>query len=214
MEICIEVADRNIPYWQTYTFRKKFEDYEKAQERKVDIEEETNENIKNMKIQDLLKKKKLYEAFQWLYSISNRTGREHYGLGRDVTRGYTRHGTIELRAWRTTLDYRSVCARVKLGWYFIKWLITTMELDDINHIDWEEESIWTNMNPEIKNAYMYLAFHYDNKHYVGLSETELIAKLDTTKLVAKAIKQRSKMFKKQREEGNPEKEAKRIFETI
>ena len=36
-EICIEVADRNIPYWQTYTFRKKFEDYEKAQERKVDI---------------------------------------------------------------------------------------------------------------------------------------------------------------------------------
>lgn len=179
---------------------------------------ECNTNIEQGKI--ITPRIKAYhDAIQWLYSISNRSGHEDYGLGGDYTRGYTRHGTIELRCWRTTLDYRSVIARVIVGWFFIKWALATEQAEQgklENEVDWNELNIWNQMakDEKVKNAYTYLAFHFNNKHWIGLKEDDLCAKLNTTVQMARAIKNRTRLYQKSLIQQNPEARTKELFKKI
>lgn len=159
--------------------------------------------------------KKYYEALQFLYSVSNRSGNEDYGLGSDGTRGYTRHATVEIRVFRTTTDYRSVIARVLVSKFFIEWCCKA-EFANKQYIDWEEvPSIWDEINKEenktIKDMYTYLAFHEHNKHNVGLSKDELCEKLNITKTTALAIKRRSSMIAKALLPNTTENKVKELF---
>lgn len=163
--------------------------------------------------------KAYHDTIQWLYSVSNRSGHEDYGLGSDYTRGFTCHGTIELRCWRTTLDYRSVIARVIVGWFFIKWALATEQEENPRveeEVDWNELDIWKQMEKDekVKNAYTYLAFHFNNKHYIGLKEDDLCEKLNVTAQMARAIKKRTRLYQKALIKGNPEERTKELFKKI
>lgn len=160
-------------------------------------------------------KKKCMEAIRFLYSVSNRHGTEDYGLGNDGTRGYTRHGTVEIRAFKTTTDYRSVIARVIVSKFFIDWCAETRFVIE-GYIDWEEiPSIWDWLNEtqhmNVKNMYLYLAFHCHNKHTVGHTKEELMEKLQISKQYATAITRRSSMIAKSLLKNSPEKRAKELF---
>lgn len=160
-------------------------------------------------------KKKCMEAIRFLYSVSNRHGTEDYGLGQDGTRSYTRHGTVEIRAFKTTTDYRSVIARVIVSNFFINWCAKTRFALE-GFIDWEEvPSIWEWLNEthhmNVKNMYLYLAFHCHNKHAVGHTKEELIEKLFISKKYATAITRRSSMIAKSLLNNSPEKRAKELF---
>lgn len=159
--------------------------------------------------------KKCYEALQFLYSVSNRSGNEAYGLGYDGTRGYTRHATVEIRVFRTTTDYRSVIARVLVSKFFVEWCCKA-RFADYEYIDWEEvPSIWDEINKEenktIKDMYTYLAFHEHNKHSVGLSKDELREKLNVPKNICLAIKRRSSMIAKALLPNTAENKVKELF---
>lgn len=163
--------------------------------------------------------KAYHDAIQWLYSVSNRSGHEDYGLGGDYTRGYTCHDTIELRCWRTTLDYRSVIARVIVGWFFIKWALATEQEENgklESEIDWNELDIWKQMEKDekVKNAYTYLAFHFNNKHYMGLKTDDLCNKLNIPAQMAQAIKNRTRLYQKSLLQNNPEARTKELFKKI
>lgn len=163
--------------------------------------------------------KAYHDAIQWLYSVSNRSGHEDYGLGSDYTRGYTCHGTIELRCWRTTLDYRSVIARVIVGWFFIKWALATEQKENPRleeEVDWNELDIWKQMEKDekVKNAYTYLAFHFNNKHWIGLKEDDLCEKLNVTVQMARAIRNRTRLYQKSLIQNNPEARTKDLFKKI
>lgn len=160
-------------------------------------------------------KKKCMEAIRFLYSVSNRHGTEDYGLGNDGTRGYTRHGTVEIRAFKTTTDYRSVIARVIVSKFFIDWCAKTRFVIE-GYMDWTEiPSIWDCLNEQsnanVKNMYTYLAFHCHNKHYVGHTKDELLEKLQVSKQYATAITRRSSMIAKSLLNNSPEKKAKELF---
>jgi hypothetical protein len=162
-----------------------------------------------------MKKKKCMEAIRFLYSVSNRHGTEEYGLGNDGTRGYTRHGTVEIRAFKTTTDYRSIIARTIISEFFLKWCARTRFAIE-GFIDWEEvPSIWELMNEAhyivVKNMYTYLAFHCHNKHAVGHTKEELLEKLQVSKQYATAITRRSSMIAKSLLNNSPEKRAKELF---
>lgn len=204
-----------LPY-EARRFQKNINEYEYIKGYIKDYEEERNAITKIRKLNSLERIRKLYEAYQALYSTSNRTGFEPYGLARDVTRGYTCHGTIEIRCWRTTLDYRMVFCRANIGWQWLKWMIKKETLNKKGFIDWEEESFWKEINKteNTSSAYKYLAFNIRNKHKVGLTETELVERLNETKAFAKAIKARSNMFMKQLVEGTAEDKAKKLFNLI
>lgn len=170
--------------------------------------------LKDASDQDIAKKKCM-EAIRFLYSVSNRHGTEDYGLGSDGTRGYTRHGTVEIRAFKTTTDYRSVIARVIVSKFFIDWCAKTLFASE-DYIDWTEvQSIWDSINEphhaNVKNMYLYLAFHCHNKHTVGHTKEELIEKLQISKQYATAITRRSSMIAKSLLKNSPEKRAKELF---
>lgn len=159
------------------------------------------------------KTKKCVNALKFLYSVSNRDGTESYGLGRDGTRGYTRHGTVEIRAFRTTTDYRSVIARTIVSKFFLEWCSKT-EME--RYVTWDNiPDIWEELQKEenkvVKDMYTYLAFHAHNKHKVGMTEEELRIKLNVSKQVARAIKTRSLMIAKSLLNNAPEKIAKELF---
>lgn len=207
--------------WSRY-FRKDPQESQHIKTLETQIGNENDILRKEAYEQDKERAIKLYEAYQFLYSVSNRTGTESYGLGRDCTRGYTCHRTIELRVWRTTLDFRAVFARAAIGWFWLQWMIEKESLNARGYIDWKMESIWTKLQEKASyeqkstnlKKYMYLAFHVKNQHRVGLSKEDLIIKLGCTKATAAAIKARSNMFAKQLRIGSGEAEAKEIFNTI
>lgn len=209
-EICMKVSGYATLFEEMPHNIKYFNDQKDLAEKEQDL------IMQYAKYEDLQRDVKIYDAFRWLYSISNRTGNENYGLRRDVTRGFTFHRTIELRAWRTTLDYRSVFARVVVGWYWLTWMIEKAELNKLDFVDWHHEDIWqyTRENEYLAGMYKYLAFHNNNKHQVGLDEQELILKLNVTKAFANAVKARSRMFAKQLKINSPEEQAKKLFNKI
>lgn len=109
-----------------------------------------------------------------------------------------------------------VFCRALIGWEWLKWIIKKEWLNKQGFIDWEEESFWKEINKTQRalTAYKYLAFNIRNKHRVGLSENELIEKLNETKQFAKAMKIRSNMFMKQLVEGTDEERVKKIFNIL
>ena len=162
-----------------------------------------------------IQKKRCMEAIRFLYSVSNRHGTEDYGLGKDGTRGYTRHGTVEIRAFKTTTDYRSIIARTIVSNFFINWCTITRFATE-GFIDWEEiPSIWEWLNEmrhmNVKSMYTYLAFHKHNRHAVGHTKKELMEKLQVSKQYATAITRRSSMIAKSLLNNSPEKRAKELF---
>ncbi len=205
-----------LPYEMSRRWNRNINECEYIKRITKEYKEERSAITKIKKLNTLERAKKLYEAYQALYSTSNRSGCESYGLARDVTRGYTCHNTIELRCWRTTLDYRMVFCRALIGWEWLKWIIKKEWLNKQGFIDWEEESFWKEINKTQRalTAYKYLAFNIRNKHRVGLSENELIEKLNETKQFAKAMKIRSNMFMKQLVEGTDEERVKKIFNIL
>lgn len=160
-------------------------------------------------------KKRCMEAIRFLYSVSNRHGTEEYGLGNDGTRGYTRHGTVEIRAFKTTTDYRSIIARTIITNFFLNWCAKTRFAIE-GFIDWEDvPSIWEWLNEthhiNVKSMYTYLAFHCHNRHAVGHTKEELMEKLQISKKYATAITRRSSMIAKSLLNNTPEKRAKELF---
>lgn len=157
-----------------------------------------------------------YKALEWLYTVSNRRGSENYGLGRDITRGYTYHGTTEIRAFKTSLDYRTILARIEITNFFLNYLAKLKFLTENKYVsDTDYPTIWDEMNKEenknVKDKYTYLAFHHTNLHYVGLSEEELRKKLNKTKAFVQAVKKRSRMIHKSLNRKNAESEVKELF---
>lgn len=177
---------------------------------------ETRKRVTKKLHEDMPEKiKKCYEAAQFLYAVSNRNGSEDYGLARDGTRGYTRHNTVEIRAFRTTTDYRSVIARTIVSKFFVEWCIYAKLVEE-EFMDWEEvPSIWSELekmeNSEVKNMYKYLAFHCTNKHHISLTKDELCTKLGVTKAYANAISKRSLLINKALQPNSPEERAKNLF---
>lgn len=198
-----------------YDFKNKITDYRNYEMRLKRAEGIEPYESKLHSINENIRLEKLYEAFQMLYSTSNRSGGENYGLGRNVTRGYTRHGTIEIRCWRTTLDYRSVLCRARIGWDWLKWMIEKCILHEKGYIDWEYESIMSIFkNDHIVRDFIYLAFHTNNKHRVGWTEEEIMEKFNITRNYAKAIKTRSQLYKKQLIVGSDEERVRKMFNLI
>jgi hypothetical protein len=165
--------------------------------------------------------KKLYEAFQFIYSVSNRDGTEQYGLGTGYTRGYSRHKTLELRCWRTSYDYREIIARVFIARFFLQYILRiglyekygyTKELEELNSI-WE--IINKPENKKLKSMYEYLAYNARNKHRMGLPLHMLMNKLITYNTqYAAEIKKRSDIYEKALKKNTNAKKAKEVFETI
>lgn len=182
----------------------------------------TEENIKSraeeLKITDerVARTISIYRAFKTLYSTSNRSGNENYGLAGDATRGYTRHETIELRCWKTTLDYRSIIARAHVGRFVLRWLIKYILLDKFGFVRNEEQDIWEDLRKDeyVYSCFKYLAFHSANSHKVGYTQEELEILTRTSHATALAIKARTKMFKKALNKNNPESNAKELMKMI
>lgn len=158
----------------------------------------------------------VYKLLQALYSTSNRSGTESYGLAGDGTRGYTRHSTIELRCWRTTHDYRSIIARAMIGRFFLTEMLRYGIMEAYEYIDYADENIWNKItsNPYILDCYRYLAFHYNNKHKVGLKLDDLEILTKTGHGYATAIKMRTSMIQKSLIKNNSESKAKELLKNI
>lgn len=189
----------NTDIWTWFTFRNKLK-------RAVDINTGEEKRIYYL----------YYKAIEWLYTVSNRRGTEDYGLGRDITRGYTYHGTTEIRAFKTSLDYRTILARIEITNFFLNYLAKLKFLTENEYVsDIDYPTIWDEMNREgnknIKNKYTYLAFHHTNRHYVGLTEEELRKELNKTKSFILAVKKRSRMIQKALNKRNAENEVKELF---
>ena len=179
---------------------------------------EPNETYKKWFIE---KAKLLYEAFQFIYSVSNRDGTEHYGLGTGYTRGYSHHKTLELRCWRTSYDFREIVARVFIARFFLQYILrlglyTENELyDEIENMETIWEMINKEENAKLKSMYEYLAYNCRNKHKMGLPLHMLMAKLGTMQVSYPAeIKRRSDIYNKALTKNTSAKKAKETFETI
>lgn len=168
---------------------------------------------------DLTRAQKLYDAFQFIYSVSNRDGTEMYGLGTGYTRGYSSHKTLELRCWRTTHDFREIIARIFIARFFLQYILR-IGLYKENEL-YEEienmESIWSMLNkqPKLKAMYEYLAYNIHNKHKMGLPLHVLMTKLGTLEVgYVNEIKRRSDLYNKALIKQTNGKKAKEVFETI
>ena len=195
-----EFENPDEPVWRTwYVFKNKVK-------RAVDINTGEERRISYL----------YYNALEWLYTVSNRRGTERFGLGTDITRGYTYHGTTEIRAFKTSLDYRTILARIEITNFFLNYIAKLKFLTENEYVsDTEYPTIWDEMNREgnknVKDKYTYLAFHHTNKHYVGLSEEDLRKELNKTKSFVLAVKKRSRMIQKSLNRKNAENEVKELF---
>ena len=177
-----------------------------------------SDTLKNWEIERV---KRLYEAFQFIYSVSNRDGTEMYGLGNGYTRGYSRHKTLELRCWRTTYDFREIIARIFIARFFLQYILR-IGLYKNNHLYEEIEnmpSIWSYLNDkkneQLKSMYEYLAYNCRNLHKMGLPLHMLMSKLYTIdREYPQAIKKRSDVYNKALTKNTSAKKAKEVFETI
>ena len=170
---------------------------------------------------ELAYRKKMYEAFQLIYSTANRNGNESYGLGTNCTRGYTRHKTIELRCWRTSYDYREIIARAFIARFFLRYALRLQLYKNHEHYETllKMPTIWEMINQEenaqLKQMFEYLAFNNKNKHYTGLPAHALLTKLCLSdNALAGEIKRRSEMFEKAMRKNTVQRRAKDLFERI
>ena len=210
-----------------------YDDYENEY---IDVTDEDPENIEilendydgsviEVKGKELLRTKnedlmsdKIKMNLEWikfLYSVCERDGFEEYGICRDGTRGYTDHETVELRAWRTTLDYRKLTARAKIAAFWIYNVCKNKRLIEHGFITEKTVDIWEDLqkDKEALDAYKYLAFNCDNKYNIGYTREELEKKLYTEKEIANAITDRSKLIKKSLF-CYPETQVKELFKNV
>lgn len=185
------------------------ETYENMKTEGYDDEDEYGREITNVegitqlkiKNEDKLneKYKKQFEWVKFLYSTSEREGFENYGLFCDMTRGFTSHRTIELRVWRTTLDYRKLTARATIAMFWIYFVNKHIRLIHKGYEKYKDVNIWDELrlNKKAYDAYKYLAFCYSNKHNIGYTEEELIQKTATSRYEAKAIKEITEIQEKE-----------------
>lgn len=88
-------------------------------------------------------------------SSINRT-ENRYGLGHNMTRGFTRHETFELRIWEATMNPAVFMARVKFADYFARFMASDTPL----------EAFFQKMDDENKKNYEFL-LRTENPHVFG-----------------------------------------------
>lgn len=110
----------------------------------------------------------LSEMQKILYPICARqltiNGREcpstkRYGLGSDITRGFTCHDTLEIRVWQATTNPKVFMARVKFADYLIRFLASDTPI----------EQFFKKMPNKQKENYAFLV-KTENPHVFGVGE--------------------------------------------
>lgn len=110
-----------------------------------------------------------------LYPICARSpklrGREcieewRYGLGANMTRSFTKHGTFELRVFEATTNPYVFKARVKFTDYFVRFLASDLPVEDF----------FRQMSNSDKKNYEFL-LKTDNPHAFGLPTEDMLVKL-------------------------------------
>lgn len=86
-----------------------------------------------------------------------------YGLGNNMTRGFTKHKTFELRCFEATLNPDVFKARLKFAKYLFDFLITELPMDDF----------FKAMTKEDKDNYK-LLLTKENPHVFGPSKEEML----------------------------------------
>lgn len=82
-----------------------------------------------------------------------------YGLGSNITRGFTCHGTLEIRVWQATTNPEVFMARVKFSDYLIRFLASDTPI----------ELFFKKMTNEQKANYAFLV-KTENPHAFGVGE--------------------------------------------
>lgn len=100
-----------------------------------------------------------------LRGVVKRSGR--YGLGNDITRGYTYHNTLEIRVFEATTNPDVFYARLKFADYFMRFLMTDIPFAEF----------FNNMEMEDKLNYKFLV-ETDNPHAFGCGKKAALAKLN------------------------------------
>lgn len=89
----------------------------------------------------------------------DRPDTDRYGLGYNITRGFTSHGTLEVRVWQATTNPKVFMARVKFADYLIRFLASDTPI----------ELFFKKMNKEQKENYAFLV-KTENPHVFGVGE--------------------------------------------
>lgn len=84
---------------------------------------------------------------------------DRYGLGKNITRGFTGHGTLEIRVWQATTNPKVFMARVKFADYLIRFLASDTPI----------ERFFKNMTKAQKENYAFLV-KTENPHVFGVGE--------------------------------------------
>lgn len=82
-----------------------------------------------------------------------------YGMGNDITRGYTRHQTLELRVFEATTNPDVFYGRLKFCEYFFKFLLKDLPFEDF----------FKHMSKEDKDNYAFLV-RTGNPHAFGMGK--------------------------------------------
>ena len=84
----------------------------------------------------------------------------NYGVGSNIYRDQvSSFGTLEIRAWNSTLDPHLFLARIKFCKYFTQWLAKTKEVSI--------ESFFNSLTKKQKENYNYMLNHAENPHKWG-----------------------------------------------
>lgn len=110
-----------------------------------------------------------------LYPISARQDIKHtrstfgrYGLGNNITRGYTCHGTLEVRVWEATTNPEIFMARLKFADYLMRFLLSSAPIS----------AFFDNMSKEDKLNYKLMLDDPENPHAFGIGHTAALKKLN------------------------------------
>jgi len=107
-----------------------------------------------------------------LYPISARqdlnkrglNGVSRYGLGDDITRGYTGHKTLEIRVWEATTNPEIFMARLKFADYLMRFLISNSPIS----------AFFDEMSVEDKLNYKVMLDDPENPHAFGIGHDEAV----------------------------------------
>lgn len=94
---------------------------------------------------------------------------EHrYGLGTDMTRGFTCHNTFELRVWAATTNPDVFYARIKFADYFFRFMLKDLPI----------ENFFKEMSKEDKRNYAFLV-RTNNPHVFGCGKHAALEMLNS-----------------------------------
>lgn len=98
-------------------------------------------------------------ARQLIVNGYDRPSTDRYGLGDNITRGFTCHDTLEVRVWQATTNPKVFMARVKFADYLIRFLASDTPI----------ELFFKKMNKKQKANYAFLV-KTENPHVFGMGE--------------------------------------------